>query len=66
MAKEKNLEESIKEIEGIVERIENGDVSLEESIQLYKDGVKILNSCNKKLDKIEKELIIIKDTDAEQ
>ncbi len=65
MGKEQKLEDSIKEIEQIVEKIENGDISLEESINLYKEGVKILEGCSKKLDKIEKELIVIKDSDLE-
>lgn len=57
----KTLEENLKDIEVIVETIENGHLSLEESIKLYKEGVKILEQCNTKIDTIEKELIIIKE-----
>ncbi|PKM95868.1 MAG: exodeoxyribonuclease VII small subunit [Firmicutes bacterium HGW-Firmicutes-1] len=63
MVKNKTLEENIKDIEGIVEKIEKGGVSLEESIILYKEGVSILEKCNIKIDTIEKELIVIKDQD---
>ncbi|PKM50037.1 MAG: exodeoxyribonuclease VII small subunit [Firmicutes bacterium HGW-Firmicutes-7] len=55
------LEENIKVIEGIVEKIEEGNVTLEESIILYKEGISILEKCNTKIETIEKELIIIKD-----
>lgn len=61
MNNNKTLEENLKEIESIVEKIENGDISLEDSIQLYKEGVKILEQCNLKIDTIEKELLIIKE-----
>jgi exodeoxyribonuclease VII small subunit len=61
MNNNKTLEENLKEIEVIVEKIENGDISLEESIKLYKEGVKILEQCNTKIDTIEKELLIIKE-----
>lgn len=61
MENNKTLEENIKDIEGIVEKIEKGGVSLEESIALYKEGVSILEKCNMKIETIEKELIVIKD-----
>ncbi len=57
----KSLEENVREIEVIVEEIESGEVSLEGSIELYKKGIKILESCNTTIDKIEKELIILKE-----
>lgn len=57
----KPLEENLKEIEQIVEKIESGDVSLEGSIELYKKGIKILETCNSTIEQIEKELIILKE-----
>ncbi len=59
--KNKSLEENVKEIEAIVEAIESGEISLEGSIDLYKKGITILETCNTTLDKIEKELIILKE-----
>lgn len=59
--KENLLEENLKEIEAIVEEIESGEMSLEGSIELYKKGIKILETCNGTIDKIEKELILLKE-----
>lgn len=56
----KTFEENIKEIEAIVETLEKGDLPLEESIELYKKGMNVLKSCNATMDRIEKELEIIK------
>lgn len=57
--KEKTFEESLKEIEEIVQRLEKGDVPLEQSIKLYNEGIQLLDVCNQKIDKVEKELQIV-------
>ncbi len=59
MAKEKSFEESIISLEKIVETLENDDISLEESIKKYKEGIGLVNICNEAIDRIEKELEII-------
>lgn len=61
MNKNKTLEENLKDIENIVEKIEGGNISLEDSIKLYKEGVQILEQCNLKIDTIEKDLLVIKE-----
>ena len=50
------LEEGVKSLENIVKELEEGDYSIEESMELYKKGVKLLNNCNESIDKIEKEI----------
>lgn len=62
MSEKKSLEENIKDIEVILEKMESGEISLEKSIELYKEGMALLNNCNDTLDKIEKELVIIKES----
>ena len=59
MGKEKSFESSIKSLEKIVEALENDDITLEDSIKKYKEGIQLVNSCNDAIDRIEKELIII-------
>lgn len=66
MNNNKTLEENLKDIENIVEKIEDGNISLEDSIKLYKEGVKILEQCNMKIDTIEKELLVIKENNKVQ
>lgn len=57
--KEKTIEENFKEISGIIEIMDNPDVSLEESFKLYNEAVKLVEDCNKRIEKVEKEIIVL-------
>ena len=59
MAQTKTLEMVMKELEGILESMDDEGISLEESFQLYKKGMQLCKSCNEKIDKVEKQLEII-------
>ncbi|MBO5460650.1 MAG: exodeoxyribonuclease VII small subunit [Ruminococcus sp.] len=54
-----SLEEMFESLEDILEKMEGAQVSLEESFQLYKQGMTILKKCNDKIDKVEKEVLIL-------
>ena len=42
MTKDKNnFEANLKKLEEIVEKLENGEVDLEESVKLYEEGMKL-------------------------
>ncbi len=63
MAKEKNgeeqeltLEESFARLDELVEKLEDRDVPLEESFQIYKEGMDLLKKCNEKIDLVEKKM----------
>lgn len=43
------FEEAIKELEIIVKALEEGDVPLDQSLELFKQGVTLTEFCNKKL-----------------
>ena len=53
------MEESFDELEKIVEKLEDEEITLEESFKLYQNGMKLLKKCNTAIDKVEKELIVI-------
>ena len=53
MAKEKSFEEMLKELEQIVSDIQKPDLSLDESMKLYKKGITLSKSCAKELTKAE-------------
>ena len=53
---EKTLEETLGELEGIIERIGRRDITLEESFALYQQGVEKLKYCSDKIDAVEKKL----------
>ncbi len=47
------FEESLKQLEKIVDQLERGDLPLEESIRLFEDGVKLSSACKQELDTAE-------------
>ena len=53
------FEESIKELEKIVARLEKGDIGLEESLDLFEKGIKLSKACNEMLDKAEKKVSVL-------
>ncbi len=55
----KTFEQSITELEKIVERLENGDVTLDESLELFEEGIKLSKSCQKMLDSAEKKVSVL-------
>ncbi|MDD5473731.1 MAG: exodeoxyribonuclease VII small subunit [Candidatus Methanoperedens sp.] len=46
---EMSFEESLAELEGIVEKLEKGQLSLDESLMLFERGIKLVRECNDKL-----------------
>lgn len=46
---EMNFEESLAELEGIVEKLEKGQLSLDESLMLFEKGIKLVRECNDRL-----------------
>lgn len=60
MAKEKkNFEKSLNELEEIVEKLERGEMSLDESIEIFQKGVTLSKGLSKMLDEIEKKITIL-------
>ncbi|MCD7731210.1 MAG: exodeoxyribonuclease VII small subunit [Oscillospiraceae bacterium] len=56
------FEESVKKIDEIIAALENSDITLEDSIKLYKDGAELISSCRKELDNAEM-LVTVADSD---
>lgn len=53
MVKEKKFEDKIKELEEIIEILESGDVSLDDSIRKYTEAMKLVKECDSELKDIE-------------
>ncbi len=53
MTKEKKFEDKIKDLENIIEVLENGEVSLDESIKKYTEAMKLVKECDAELKNIE-------------
>ena len=55
-AKEKTFEESLNALEEIVQRLERGDVPLEEALAAFQEGMALSKQCQDTLEKAEKTL----------
>lgn len=62
MAKQQTFESSLAELEKIVRKLEDGDLSLDDSLKLFEDGVKLSRECQERLSAAEKRIeVLIKD-----
>lgn len=50
---EKKFEEKIKDLETIINELENGEIDLEESIDKYTEAMKLVKDCDDTLKNIE-------------
>lgn len=57
MAKELTLEQAFEKLEDSINMLEQEDISLEEAFKVYKEGMKLIQTCNEKIDKVEKEVL---------
>ena len=64
MSDNKSFEASLTALETIVSGLESEEVTLEDSIKKYKEGIQLETRCNDAIDRIEKELVVIKEEKA--
>lgn len=57
MAEELTLEQTFEMLEDTIGKLEQEDIPLEESFRLYKEGMRLIQSCNDRIDKVEKEVL---------
>ena len=63
MAKVK-FEDKVKELEQIINELENGEIDLDDSIEKYTKAMKLINECDKELKYIEEKVnFILKNDD---
>ncbi|MFW6006517.1 MAG: exodeoxyribonuclease VII small subunit [Bacillota bacterium] len=51
-----NFEEAINQLEKIVQKLESGGLNLNDSLEKFNEGVKLIKFCNKELDQAEKKV----------
>ena len=56
MKREKTFESSMKRLETIISKLENGAESLESSVKLFEEGTKIANYCYGVLEKAQQKV----------
>lgn len=58
-AKKPDFEQSLKKLEGIVESLESGDLSLEKAVKQWEDGMKLRDSCEKILARTQQKVDVL-------
>ena len=56
MKTEEKFENKLKELEKIIDELENGEIDLEDSIIKYTRAMNLVNDCDKKLKNIEEQI----------
>ncbi len=57
MDKDINFESCLGRLETIVKKLEEEELTLEESISLYEEGIKLAKKCNEILDNVELKIL---------
>jgi exodeoxyribonuclease VII small subunit len=57
----KDFEAAIAELEGIVKKLEEGDMPLEKSLELYERGVQLSRFCHARLEDAERRIEVLND-----
>ena len=56
---EQKFEDAFQKLEALVKKLEDGNLSLEESLKAFEEGVRLSRFCSKKLDEAEKKVEIL-------
>ena len=61
--KAESFEEAMKRLEEIVQKLEKGDLPLEEAMGAYTEGVNLVRQCHEKLEEAEKKIQMLVQTE---
>lgn len=56
---EKKFEDAMLKLEELVRKLEGGDLSLEESIKVFEEGIRLAGLCTRKLDEAERRIEVL-------
>lgn len=56
---DQSIEETFARLDELLEKLEASDTSLEESFACYEAGMKLVKACSDKIDKVEKQMMIL-------
>lgn len=59
MAKKISIEDSFEQLDALIDELQKGELSLEDSFKKYEEGMKLIKHCTETIDKVEKKLEII-------
>ena len=55
------IEETFKELDIILNKLEDKDTPLEDAFVQYEKGIRLVKECNDSLDKVEKKILILQE-----
>ena len=60
------FEASLKKLEGLVDQMESGELSLEASLKIFEEGIKLTRECQKALKEVEQKVSLLMEKNGEQ
>ena len=57
--KKENLEEMFKDLEELIGKMENEEITLEQTFDQYNNGMELLKKCNLSIDEVEKKVLVL-------
>ena len=63
MSKELNFEELMEKLEEITTKLEKENLNLDQSVELFEEGMKLSKTANEKLENAEKRITVLLDTE---
>ena len=61
--KDKNFEDIMKNLEELTNKLENENLDLDKSVELFEEGMALAKEANEKLENAEKRITVLLDTD---
>ncbi len=63
--KTKTIEQTMEELETIIEKMEDRESTLEDSFACFERGMKLVRECSQRIDKVEKQIMVLSEEDRE-
>ena len=60
------FEASLKKLEGLVDQMESGELSLEASLKIFEEGIKLTRECQKALKEVEQKVSLLMEKNGKQ
>ena len=64
--KDLSIEEMFDQLDEIVRKLEDGSSTLEASFEYYEAGMRLVRACGRKIDKVEKQILVLNGQEAEE
>ena len=62
----KTIEETMEELEAIIEKMEDRESTLEESFACFEAGMNLVKECTQRIDKVEKQIMVLSEEGMEE